>query len=867
MKSAYNLKPEQIFSAMGITPESGLNDEGVTERREQYGVNDIQEDKGQTWADIILRQVKSPIVLLLFFAAGASFFFGEWLDGIAILIVILINTAVGFYMEYQADRSMQALRDLTSITARGIRNGILMEIDSRELVPGDIIYLEAGDMVPADARIFKLALLQINESTLTGESLPVEKGIDALPEGTAVAEQVNMVFKGTYVTRGNASAIVTGTGMDTELGKIANLVSKAEQASTPLEKKLEAFSKRLIKVTLLLVLLIFIAGWLMGQDFFEMLRTSIALAVAAIPEGLPIVATLGLARGMLIMARHNVIVKKLSAVETLGSTNVICTDKTGTLTENQMSVQRVKPKPSEADPANSKILQAMALCNTANITDDGTEIGDPLETALLRYVNTYGVSDSIRSRYPKISEEPFSSETKRMITTHKDDDGSIAFVKGAVEEILLISDKIGTENTVLTSENKKALLNEASELASSGYKVIALAFQQSPSNKIRTAGFSFLAIVALMDPARPDVAQAIDECKSAGIKVIMITGDHPQTANEIATQLNLIDRKNKGTSTGLMGSEMKAYEELTEDDKTLWTETSVFARVNPVQKLDLIQVLQDQKYVVGMTGDGVNDAPALKKADIGIAMGQRGTQVAQGVADMILKDDSFSSIVMAIKQGRIIFENIRKFVIYLLSSNLSEIIAISIASGLSLHFQLLPLQILFINLVSDVLPALALGATAAPGDIMKQPPRNQDKPIIDPGRWRAIIFYAITISACSLGAVVSYHFLIYPAGEWNPELYNNILFFTLISAQLLHVFNMNSSSSNFFRSEVMRNKYVWYALACGVGIIGILYQFEIFREVLSLYPLTVVDWLVIVTFSLLNMTINYLAKFFKIIAH
>lgn len=865
MKPAYTLESEQLFSTMGVNPEAGLTDEDVRQKREQYGLNEIQEERGQTWIDIVLRQVKSPIVLLLFLAAGASFFFGEWLDAAAIIIVILVNTGVGFYMEYQADRSMQALKSLSSIAARVTRNGRLTEIDSRELVPGDIIYLEAGDMVPADARIFKQAQLQLNESALTGESAPVEKDPAPLPEDTMLTEQVNMVFKGTFITRGNASAVVTSIGMETELGKIASLVSKADQASTPLEKRLEAFSKRLIRITMLLVVIIFAIGWLMGQDFLEILRTSIALAVAAIPEGLPIVATLGLARGMLKMARHNVIVKKLSAVETLGSTTAICTDKTGTLTENQMSVQRIQPEPSETNRAESRILQGLVLCNTATLDDEGAGIGDPLETALLRYVKNYGSIDEIQSLYPKVGEEPFSSETKRMITVHEAGTGFISFAKGAAEEILQISDKIASDTRELSEADKKTLLREASGLASAGYKVIALAFRESDSHEIQAKGFSFLAIVALIDPVRPDVAEAIDECKSAGIKVIMITGDHPQTAREIAAQLKLIDRE--GESPVMLGADMKDYKELTEEDKTFWTDTAVFARVNPAQKLDLIQVLQDRKYIVGMTGDGVNDAPALKKADIGIAMGQRGTQVAQSVADMILKDDSFSSIVMAIRQGRIIFENIRKFVIYLLSSNLSEIIAISVASGLSLHFQLLPLQILFINLVSDVLPALALGATAAPGDIMKQPPRHQDSPIIDAKRWKAIVFYAATISICSLGAVVSYHFLIYPVGEWNPELYNNILFFTLIGSQLLHVFNMNSSSSNFFKSEIMRNRYVWYAVASGVVIIGILYQFEVFREVLALYPLTIVDWLVIVAFSFLNMFINYLAKLLKIIGH
>ena len=477
-------------------------------------------------------------------AAAISFYFDEWLDATAILVVIFINGAIGFYMEYQADRSMQALRNLSSIVARVIRDGNLIEINAQDLVPGDKIFAEAGDMVPADARIIRAAQLQANESALTGESVPVEKVNNVLLQETPVSGQTNMLFKGTFVTRGNAHAIVTGTGMNTELGKIASLVSEADQATTPLEKKLESFSKRLIWITILLVAIIFSAGWLMGNDLFQMLRTSIALAVAAIPEGLPIVATLGLARGMLKMAKHKVIVKKLSAVETLGCTTVICTDKTGTLTENKMTVDKIVHSPATPDAAKQRVLQAFILCNTSDIDDQGQDIGDPLETALLKYARDYQSIPELRLAFPKVKEEPFSSETKRMITVHENAGSYLSFAKGAAEEVIDISDKIWNEKeTVLTEKQKKDLLLTAEKMASSGSKVIALAFRGDlKRQEIPSSGFTFLALVGLMDPLRSDVVEAVKECRSAGIKIIMITGDHPDTAKQIALQLGIISR-------------------------------------------------------------------------------------------------------------------------------------------------------------------------------------------------------------------------------------------------------------------------------------------------------------------------------------
>ncbi len=844
-------KSATILSEVPKSPEpslNGLSESDALNLQKKVGLNRIESEAHQTIWSILIQQFKSPIVYILLFAASMSFYFNEWLDGIAILIVILINAVIGFYMEFQADRSMEALQSLSVVMSKVIRDGKVKEINSEQIVPGDFVYLEAGDIVPADGDLLKASRLLVNESALTGESVPVEKHPIILSDSPS-DPQTRILYKGTFVTNGNATFRVTSTGMKTELGKIATMVQSASQAATPLEKKLESFSKKLIQITVLLVIIIFAAGWIAGNNFFDMLNTAIALAVAAIPEGLPIVATLGLARGMLKMAKHNVIVKKLSAVETLGGTSVICTDKTGTLTENRMTVASVLPLELE-----HQIVEACALCNTANI-DHGNEVGDPLEVALLNYASKYENIEDLRARFVKVDEEPFSSESKRMFTLHERAKGHVTIAKGALESILGICSNSVNRN----GDWKLNVSDEANKLASQGYKVIAAASKEHLEPIMANNDFTFLGLIGLIDPPRESVAEAIRECKTAGIKVVMITGDHPATAKEIGRQLGI-----ESTQVQL-GSEMKPYDELTDSDKSIWLNQNIFARVSPAQKLDLIKLYQEKNYVVGMTGDGVNDAPALKKADIGIAMGLRGTQVAQDVADMVIKDDSFSSIVTAIKQGRIIFDNIRKFVVFLLSCNLSELFTIAITAIINLHFQLFPLQILFINLVTDVLPALALGMTPGNRNIMRIPPKSSDEPIITKPLWIAVIFYSIVISAASLGAVMSSHFLFHKEEGWNPELCNNILFFTLICSQLLHVLNMNSKGTSVFRSEVVRNRYVWYSIFICVAILIGCYEIGPVREALSLFRLTIFDWMIIIVFSFAGLIINQLAKAFNFI--
>lgn len=855
-----------VVSVLKTDPERGLSESQASDRLKIYGKNTITESKKKNYLVIFFRQFKSPIVFLLLIATGLSFWFKEWLDAIAIIVVIIINAIIGFYMEFKAERSMQALKKLTTAPAKVLRDNKLKEINSEKIVPGDIVFAEAGDLVPADGRIINLSQLQADESALTGESVPVEKQNETLSENVTLAERLNMLYKGTFISKGNAYIAVTGTGMDTELGKIASLVQSANKAITPLEKKLENFSKKLIKVTVILVVLIFIAGLLNGQKMVEMLQTALALAVAAIPEGLPIVATMALAQGMIKMARKNVIVKTLSAVETLGGTDIICVDKTGTLTKNKIEVKGLYPVSKNAEAI---IRDISILCNTAELYVDGDElkeVGDPLETGLLKHFSksTNDISE-YRNKFPKIKEEPFSSETKIMSTLHKKEDGFIIYTKGAVEELISRSSKILTKSgeMKIDKESSNQWIAEAEKLSASGLRVIATAYKTaSRDEKELSTDLVFTGLIGMLDPPREEVFAAIEECHSAGINIIMITGDHPSTARNIAEQLKISTKKSTGV---IVGREMKDFEHLSEKDKNIWANCHVFARVSPKQKLDIVQVLQEKKYTVGMTGDGVNDAPALKKADIGIAMGQRGTQVAQEVADMIIKDDSFSSIVLAVKEGRIIFENIRKFVIFLLSCNLSELFVISIAAVFNLHFQLFPLQILFINLITDVLPALALGITEGNKGIMKKPPRKESAPIIDKKRWWTIIFYSIVISFTCVGAVLLSHYTIHKSEEWNSELCNNILFFSLIFSQLLHVLNMGNTGTSFFKSEVFRNKYVWFSIIISLIILLGLNLTEPIRKVLSIYPMSVEDWIICIAASFSSLIIIQIAKKFNLV--
>ena len=863
MQSTHTIPIDTLITDLSSDKNKGLTADEAVKRIEKYGTNTIQSDKGKHPLKIFIEQFANLMVYLLLFAAAMSFWFQEYLDATAIMLVIIINAVIGFWMELQAQRSMNALKKMASVPAKVFRGGKLTEIPSEEIVPGDVLFVEAGDMITADARIIQATHLSVNEASLTGEAMPVEKQDHELREETQLAERSNMLYKGTYVTNGNAKALVTATGMQTELGKIAHLVKSAEQSATPLEKKLQVFSRKLLYITIVLVVLIFIVGMFTHGDYVEMLETAIALAVAAIPEGLPIVATLALAQGMMKMARHKVIVKKLSAVETLGGTTVICTDKTGTLTQNRIEVSDVVLTDTHSEENKKLLLHIGVLCNTASIeanNNEFKEIGDPLETGLLKYAYKQNIiKQNLEQQFPKLNEAPFSSETKMMATLHKTQNGLMVFAKGATEELLNSSSHIfsNSGNVELTEQVKKEWKEKANQLSASGLRIIAGAYKETENeNATLLDNLTFAGLYCMIDPPAEDVFHAIQEAKEAGIKVVMITGDHPATANYIANELKITP----AAETPLTGKEMQPFEQLSGADKNQWANTSVFARVSPAQKLDLVSVLQEKGNIVGMTGDGVNDAPALKKADIGIAMGQRGTQVAQEVADMVLKDDKFSSIVHAIKQGRIIFNNIQRFVIYLLSCNMSELFVVSLAALSNLHFQLIPLQILFINLITDVLPALALGVSEGNPFVMKHKPRNPAEPLLKTKQWYAVWLYAAIISVCTLGAVFVSHFFIHTGTHFDPRLCNNILFFTLIVCQLLHVFNMASVKQSFIKSEVFRNKYVWYALLLSVLVVASVFFIPPAREALNVQSLHLSDWLVVIASASLSLIVIQILK-------
>ncbi|MDO8998141.1 MAG: cation-translocating P-type ATPase [Bacteroidota bacterium] len=863
---AFSIEAEDVVLDLQSDIEIGLSNIEIQNRIRTFGKNVIEKNINKSLWLIFLNQFKSPIVWLLVFAVALSFYLGDWVDAIAILIVIVINAFIGFYMEFQAQRSMTALQKLASVPTKVLRDKIVIEINSEEIVPGDIVYIEAGDMISADGRVLKVSQLQIDESVLTGESMPVEKQTEKLSLSTVLADRTNMLYKGTFSTKGNGYMIVTATGMNTELGQIATMVSASGESDTPLEKKLRVFSEKLIWVTSVLVVLIFVAGVLSGQLFLKMIETSIALAVAAIPEGLPIVATMALANGMMKLVKYNVIVKRLSAVETLGGTNIICTDKTGTLTQNKIEVNEVITA-ADTDDSLKIANRIMVLCNTAElqkINGGIKEIGDPLEIGLLKFAEKHEINiQACRTKFPKLKEEAFSSDTRIMATLHQGEDNHVIYAKGATEKLLLHCNFILKKEGIieLQSEERNFWINKTNELAGSGLKIIAIAYKpEARLEEEMTANLVFVGLIGMIDPPREEVFEAIKECNAAGISVIMITGDHPATAKNIALKLGIAKKDNVNV---ILGKDMSDYSTLTENEKEKWLSTKVFARVNPKQKLDLVAVLQESGNIVGMTGDGVNDAPALKKADIGIAMGLRGTQVSQEAADMVLKDDSFLSIVIAVKQGRVIFENIRKFVIFLLSCNLNELIVIAVASVSQQNFQLFPLQILFINLITDVLPALALGVSEGNDEIMQKSPRKINEPIIDKRRWFEIIVYAIILSLTSLGAVLLSHLTVHRTEKWNPELYNNILFFSLMFSQLLHVFNMGTTTS-FFKSEVFKNKYVWWSIVISLVIIICIYLIKPVRIILSIYEMSLSDLVISIGAGFFSLIVIQMVKKFKI---
>ncbi|MGB7785055.1 MAG: cation-transporting P-type ATPase [Salinimicrobium sp.] len=881
IENAHHLSAEEILGRLEVDPEKGLSASEAEKRLEEYGKNRLKETRPKPVWLIFLQQFLDPVIYILGGATVLAFVFNEILEGFAVLVVILITAGIGFFMEWQAIRSVEALKKLVQTHARLLRDGSEQELDLSLLVPGDIILLAAGDVVPADARLLSTKSLAVKEAVLTGESNQVEKILDPLPEDTPLAERINMVFKGTIISRGSAKAVVTGTGESTLIGEIHSLTSEAQKETTPLEKRLRKLSRRLVWLTIGLTVLIAATGYLEGKELLLMIETGIALAVAAIPEGLPIVATIALAKGMLKLSHRNVVIKKLEAVETLGSTGVICTDKTGTLTENHMSVHRVLTGGEEFGPEAweektaaeklleksnfSNLLKVAVLCNNSKKKEDDFT-GDAVESGLLIFSEALDLHyEDLRKKHSRIMEIPFDAEIKKMATVHEGEDGFFTAVKGAFENLLDSCDLILTaDGRQQQFENKKDWSDKADALAASGMRTLAFAYKvtkEKPSENDIFDNLTFLGLVGFLDPPRKDIPQAIKTYHDAGIKVVMITGDHPDTARKIGQEIGLIDPKNISEEV-VRGRDLSAPDAMSEAEKQKVLKAAVFARMAPRQKLDLIELFQKNGAVVGMLGDGVNDAPALKKADIGIAMGIRGTEAAKEVADVILMDDKFTSTELAIRQGRTIFGNIRQFVIYLLSCNLAEIISVAAASLTNLPLPLLPLQILFLNLVTDVFPALALGVGKGDKNEMKQPPRDPKEPILTKKLWTTTAIYGLSITAAVTAITIyAWHFKEYP-----KEVVNNMAFYTLIITQLLNVFNLPKNDVSFFRNEVTGNRWVWAALVFTLLVLVLVYNIPVVAEVLSLVPLNPVQILTIGLFGFAGLGLTQLLKRFKLAA-
>tara|TARA_B100001248_G_scaffold262427_1_gene258361 strand:- start:16615 stop:19218 length:2604 start_codon:yes stop_codon:yes gene_type:complete len=862
MQNYWSKPLKEIFQFWQVDPKQGLSAKQVEDNFQRYGPNLLRRKKSVSLWLILWRQLKSFIVVLLFFAAVFSMLQAQYTEAIAIIGVLVINTAIGFVMEWRATRSMEALRKLGHVVTKVFRQSRLRHIDADELVPGDIVLLEAGDVVTADMRLLEASRLQVSEAALTGESVPIDKDIKDIPEDTILAERSNCIFKGTAIRRGTAKAIVIHTGMQSELGQISTLTEEAKEEVTPLEKKLDRLGRKLIGLTILIAILVMILGLIGGKDLGAMIATAIALAVAAIPEGLPIVATIALAKGMWLMSRRNALINHLAAVETLGSVTTICTDKTGTLTENEMYVSRfaflakqgrIQRKQGSVDffledklvnPLLNEdyvlALQIGLLCSNSVYHPNKQEaVGDPTELALLMAAYEAGLKqDVLYSEKPRQREIAFEADTRMMATYHLDKGKYFVAVKGASEAVLSCCRFSNSQDLVEMQKQTK-------ELASEGLRVLALAYKyvedlQEPAYE----NLNFVALVGMQDPPRHDVKQAIGECKRAGIRVIMMTGDQAETAVSIAEQVGL-----SPNGKACSGAEIEHLNTLPGE---------IFYRVNPKQKLDLVALLQSRQEVVAMTGDGVNDAPALKKADIGIAMGIRGTEVAKEASDMILKDDRFATIVEAIKQGRVIFNNIRKFVVYLLSCNLSEVLVVGLAAVINTPLPILPLQILFLNLVTDVFPALALGLGEGDSGVLRQRPRRKKEAILSRNLWVNIIAFGVSITFAVLTA---FYIALY---QMNLSLDHSITiaFMVLGFAQIFHVFNMKDRHHHFFKNDVFKSPYVWGAVVlCSLLMVATV-NLELLRKVLSLSEIDLDDWLFVIAFSLLPVVFHRIYSIF-----
>ena len=888
----YLLENEEVSSKLSTDLEKGLSSELAKERLKSHGYNELISKEGPTIWQMLLSQFQDFLVLILIGASLVSALIGEVTDSVVIILIVVLNATLGVVQEFKANKALEALKKMAAPEAKVIRDGKIIEIPARELVPGDLVILEAGNYVPADLRLVESVNLKIEEASLTGESVPVEKNAEIVfNNDVPLGDRSNSAFMSTVVTYGRGKGIVVETGMNTEIGLIAEMLESYEEESTPLQKKLAELGKILGIASLAICGIVFILGLIRGVPILEMFMTAVSLAVAAIPEGLPAIVTIVLALGMQRMVKRHSIIKKLHAVETLGSTTVICSDKTGTLTQNEMTAQKVfvngnvysisgegyktqgeftlngKTIDPLADPDLKMLLTIGALCNDAKLEESGSDgdktcriIGDPTEGCLVvGAAKACMCLEELNKSRPRLQEIPFDSDRKLMTTFHPYEDGYIACIKGAPDVMLNLSNRILKNGEILdlTEADREQILEINHEMASQALRVLAFAFKlenelpKDPKPEEVEKDMIFVGLVGMIDPARPEAKEAIEICKQAGIRPVMITGDYKDTAEAIARDLGMLDE----TSKVLTGTDLDAMSD--EELVAVADQVSVYARVSPVHKLRIVEAIKQNNHIVAMTGDGVNDAPALKKADIGVAMGITGTDVAKETADMILTDDNFASIVAAVEEGRVIYANIRKFIFFLLSCNIAEILIIFVAMLVGLPIPLKPIQLLWLNLLTDAFPALALGMEAKEPDIMEKPPRNPNEPIMDHRMKVQIAIQSIFMTMAVLGV---FTFALNTSS--NLQVAQTYAFATLIFSELLRAYTSRSETLSVFKIGVFSNKYMVGGTFISFLLLLLVIYVPALREIFDTVKLSIYDWDIIVLFGMIPFIAAEVSKIF-----